>query len=1029
MKQIVRFKWPIVSVWVLLTVLLLVSMPNLDELVREKGQVTVPEGYISSEAIDLLNELDNTSEDEMSAIVVFHEDNELNSEQMQEVEKGINELESRESELGITNILSHLNNEELKDQLISEDGTTVLTLVTLETGDRTEEEVRNQLTDALSDVNVDTYLTGSELILEDFIITTQNGVQRTEGIAVAFIIIVLIIVFRSPVAPLVSLTSVGVTYLASLGIVTLLVDHFNFPFSNFTQIFLVIVLFGIGTDYNILLFTRFKEELAKQETVLGAIIQTYKTAGKTVLYSGTAVFIGFIALGLAEFKLFQSASAVGIGVAVLILALFTIVPICMALLGKKLFWPSKNNAGHSENRLTSMITRFSVQKPILGVIITLVICVPVLFFYNGQLSYNSLKEINDSYPSVEGINIVYDHFPPGQALPTNIVLESDHPLDSNTSLALIDEVTEAIQSVEGVDKVYSTTRPQGEKIPELYTTNQGETVSNGVQQANDGILTIRDGLAGAVEEIRAVPTEDFQQVNQLISGTREVQNGIGQSIEALTLIQNGLEEGADGTAQLRQGMDTLNSNLTELVQSSASLSSGVTKLQEGYNELYANYEKIEQSVHALIDYSNAMNGYIANIAQTHPELMTDKSFLALQQTSAGLNQGLKQLSAGIEEANGHFAGANEQLGQVNEAIKQINAAQEKILAGSKQIEESTGKLEAGLRQGSQGQQQVINSLPALSAGLTQINDGQTQLQNGLGQLEANIGTLETGLSDGVNGLNEVNNGLSDVNKYLDEMSGSGSESFFIPEEVLGGEEFKTAMDAFMSDNRELVQWTTILSVDPYANEAMDVINEINQTFKETVKGTDFEDASYGIGGTSSQNQDLNTINTGDFTKTASIMLIGILLVLFMITRSFWRPVFIIGSLILAYYTSLAATELIFKNFTDFSELTWTVPFFSFIMTVALGVDYSIFLMMRFREYKDSDAKEAITEAVKHIGGVIISAVIILSGTFAAMYPSGVLTLTQLATAVIIALFLLAFVFLPMFLPSLISLTAGRKRSN
>ena len=87
--------------------------------------------------------------------------------------------------------------------------------------------------------------------------------KKTEVISIIFILVV-ILVFRSPVVPIVSLLTVGISYLVSMGIIAQL-DQFNFPFSNFTQVFVVVVLFGVGTDYNILLYTRFKEELSKQE--------------------------------------------------------------------------------------------------------------------------------------------------------------------------------------------------------------------------------------------------------------------------------------------------------------------------------------------------------------------------------------------------------------------------------------------------------------------------------------------------------------------------------------------------------------------------------------------------------------------------------------------------------------------------------------------------------------------------------------------------------------------------------------------
>lgn len=108
-----------------------------------------------------------------------------------------------------------------------------------------------------------TYVTGSDILNEDFSTVTEQGLQKTEIIAAIFIFIVLIIVFRSFLIPVISLLTVGVSYLLSLDLVMNLAERWNFPISNFTQVFLVVVLFGIGTDYNILLYDRFKEEIKR----------------------------------------------------------------------------------------------------------------------------------------------------------------------------------------------------------------------------------------------------------------------------------------------------------------------------------------------------------------------------------------------------------------------------------------------------------------------------------------------------------------------------------------------------------------------------------------------------------------------------------------------------------------------------------------------------------------------------------------------------------------------------------------------
>jgi len=78
-------------------------------------------------------------------------------------------------------------------------------------------------------------------------------------------------------------------------------------------------------------------------------------------------------------------------------------------------------------------------------------------------------------------------------------------------------------------------------------------------------------------------------------------------------------------------------------------------------------------------------------------------------------------------------------------------------------------------------------------------------------------------------------------------------------------------------------------------------------------------------------------------------------------------------------------------------------------------------MERFNEYKTKDIQFAMTESMKNMGSVIMSAAVILAGTFAAMLPSGVLSLLQIATLVLTGLLLYALVVLPLFVPVMVKL--------
>lgn len=110
----------------------------------------------------------------------------------------------------------------------------------------------------------------------------------------------------------------------------------------------------------------------------------------------------------------------------------------------------------------------------------------------------------------------------------------------------------------------------------------------------------------------------------------------------------------------------------------------------------------------------------------------------------------------------------------------------------------------------------------------------------------------------------------------------------------------------------------------------------------------------------------------------------------------------------------------FVDGLGYDGITWAVPFFGFSMLIALGVDYSIFLLDRFREecINGLSVKEALQHSMAKMGTVVITAAVILAGTFAAMMPSGVLSLIQIATIVITGLLLYGVVILPLLIPAI-----------
>ena len=382
-----------------------------------------------------------------------------------------------------------------------------------------------------------TYITGADILNDDFSGAVQHGIKKTEVISVIFI--VLLIVFRSPITPLISLLMVGVSFTTSFSIVTNLVDKFNFPFSNFTQVFMIIVLFGIGTDYDILLYNQFKENLGKGMEKWAATKDAQEKAGRTILYSGSSLLIGFTSLGLARFSVYQSAVGVAIGVAVLLIVLLTLNPFFMAVLGKKMFWPDKRFTGESSSKIWQRMADNSVHHPIITLILVFAILLPIGLVNRNQLNYNDADEISNSTPSKKGFNVVEDHFSKGTAEPVTVYIKSNHRLDNEKNLLLIDRLTNQLKDSADVKTVTSVTQPAGSKVRQLYVNNQLQQLIGRLGTAQNSLSQLSAGLPGqaAVQAAATGSASGAASEQAMMAGMGQMSSGLQAGGDYLSGLQ------------------------------------------------------------------------------------------------------------------------------------------------------------------------------------------------------------------------------------------------------------------------------------------------------------------------------------------------------------------------------------------------------------------------------------------------------------------------------------------------------------
>ncbi len=1273
MKKLLKNHLGALIAWVLILVISLVALPNVESLTRAHSEISLPSNVESEAAKLIKNEWGNKKKNTYEVAVVFNKKSgKLTETDQGNIEASIDRLTSNQKKYGIKDYLAPQDNIATKKLLKSKDGTTWVMQMNIAKSHGTISQVYDEINKAVKTSGVRTYVTGADVLNNDFTSSIREGIKKTELITVVFIFIVLIIVFRSPVVPLVSLLTVGVSFLVSFSIVTNLVNQVNFPFSNFTQVFMVIVLFGIGTDYNILLYNHFKEDLGNGLGVAEATKDSIKKAGRTILYSGSSILIGFSALGLANFSVYRSASGVAVGVLVLLIVLLTLNPFFMATLGKKMFWPSKEFAGENPSKMWHGISSATLKRPVVFLASVAVVVAPFFVTYSNVLNYNDTAEISDSVPSKQGLNLVQKHFSEGMAMPSYLYIKSDHKLDNEKDLKLIDELTRKLRNSEGVDKVMSATEPYNEKIKLLYVKKQLKSVTDGTAKLEKGVGKLTKGseqvtsgakkLANGADQLDEGTGTLSDGAKNLYTGTVKLYNGSIALYDGAGTLFNGtktLSVGADalysGTRKLSSGANTLSAGTQKLKSGTSSLASGSKTLANGTGSLATGAQKLYTGTKTLTrgaqDLTDNMSNLVSGLDQLKSELSAESGSLdtsKLDQLSEGLtklNTGLQQLNGvvsqinvpnidaskisslvsglqslqgqvdslqtGLTEAQTGLGAANSAAGELASKISQdpelkkqlqpvldklnaglgsadsglrtaggaansmkiaapgiksaagslgsstsaastadlstkvqqlqaivsqlasgsndlstqaasgitslksglskigeMQSGVDALAAGAHKLYAGSNSLYSGLSEGmagalalSQGANQVNSGASAVASGASQVNSGAGQvnsgagqlatglasgvsgaaqlangasrLTSGAGQLQSGASQLQNGLAQGVNGssrlaeganklqfgtsqlssgasklaektpaitsgLTAVNNGLVSAGSYLNGLRKSeASDTFYVPSYVLKhNADLQKSLKVFLSPDKKSAMIIIILDSNPSSESAAKHSQALSAMARKSLKGTDLGKAEVEMGGQSSTIEDTKNTASGDFTRTMAIMLIGVGIALILITRSLLQPIYILGTLLLAYISSLSITRWVVSGVMGRSTLAWNVPFFTFIMLIALGVDYSIFVMMRYRDSDPHALPSArILKACTAIGTVVISAVVILGGTFAALIPSGVPTLIEVAIGVIIGLAILIFL-MPINLSASTKLTyegfpwpkwAGRKK--
>jgi RND superfamily putative drug exporter len=229
------------------------------------------------------------------------------------------------------------------------------------------------------------------------------------------------------------------------------------------------------------------------------------------------------------------------------------------------------------------------------------------------------------------------------------------------------------------------------------------------------------------------------------------------------------------------------------------------------------------------------------------------------------------------------------------------------------------------------------------------------------------------------------------------------------------------LNQYVSTDGTSYRMTVVLGDDPSSDSSLDTVQNIMTLVKQYQNGGEAV-----LDGQSAMLSDLRDTLNSDMILTLGMVSLGIFIVLLIMLRSVIAPLYLIMTVGLSYSFTVGLTALVFRVFFGAEDgLAFIIPVFSFVFLVALGVDYSIFLIGRVKEeIGHRGIREGIHEAVVATGPIITSAGIILAGTFAAMMFGSITALAELGFSVAVGVLIDTLVVRTMLVPA-ITLLLGK----
>lgn len=478
-------RWVALALWLVAVGLLTVFAPKLASLYDNNATSSI--GNQESVRAQKLIQEHFPNQRGVPTIIVFADNNGLSSDDFARAKQINDWLTTGARPAQVGQVLSIYTVPQARSQLVSADGKAMTMVVTL-TGSASDPSFADVVkairayTDSFDGhgTPLQVKVTGPAGVIADAVFIFKSTDLPLLLTTVGLVLVLLIIIYRSPVLALIPLVAVGWV----LSIVNALLGFAAqvgwFSVSQQATSIMTVLLFGAGTDYTIFIASRYREELRRNPDRSAALRTAMRGVGEAITSSAGTVIVALLTLLLTTLGLYKTLGpALAIAVGVMLLGGLTLVPPLLSVLGRAAFWPFMPRQEPEARLLNAMlaargfwgrIATIVTRRPALSVIAsTLLLAVMALGNQGVAEVFNFLTGFRSPTPSAAGYTLLTQHFERGTLAPFNVVISFKQG-NAYDHLVALDAIDTAVAGSNNIAQVTGPTRPNG-KSPALSASD------------------------------------------------------------------------------------------------------------------------------------------------------------------------------------------------------------------------------------------------------------------------------------------------------------------------------------------------------------------------------------------------------------------------------------------------------------------------------------------------------------------------------------------------------------------------------